>query len=59
MIKPSPQQLLALFQDSVFLSEALKSIHLVRIDERTNKVVILAGDSIQIEISQNGRREIR
>ncbi|WP_038020858.1 DUF6888 family protein [Synechocystis sp. PCC 7509] len=59
MINPTPPQLLALFQDSVFLSDALKSIHLVRIDERTNKVVILAGDSIQIEISINGRREIR
>jgi hypothetical protein len=59
LIKPTPQQLLALFQDSVFLSDALKSIHLVRMDERTNKLVILAEESIEIEISHNGRREIR
>jgi hypothetical protein len=30
------------------------SVNLVRIDERTNKVFILAGEDIEIEIGPNG-----
>lgn len=56
---PTPAQFLALFQDSVFLTNSYVSIHLVRVDERSGNVVILAGESIQIEVTPNGRRVIR
>jgi hypothetical protein len=56
---PSPAQILALFQDVVFLTNSYVSIHLVRIDERTGNIVILAGESIEIEIDRNGRRTLR
>lgn len=58
-MKPTQAQLIALFHDSVFLSDALRSIHLVRIDERSKNLVILAGESILVEITQNGRRQIQ
>ena len=53
---PTLVQQLALFQDSIFLTNAYISIHLVRIDERSGNVVILAGESFEIEIATNGRR---
>lgn len=56
---PTPAQILALFQDSVFLTNHYASIHLVRIDERSGNLVIFAGDSIEVEIYSNGRRIIR
>lgn len=56
---PTTAQFLALFQDSVFLTNVYASIHLVRVDERSGNLVILAGESIEIEITQNGRRTIR
>lgn len=56
---PTPAQFLALFQDSVFLTNAYISIHLVRVDERSGNLVILAGETFQIEIYPNGRRVIR
>lgn len=59
MIKPTFEQLVALFQISVFLSDAQRSIDLVRIDERSKNLVILAGESIVVEIAPNGRRLIR
>ena len=59
MIKPTFEQLVALFQISVFLSDAQRSIDLVRIDERSKNLVILAGESIVVEIMPNGRRLIR
>jgi hypothetical protein len=52
-------QLLAPFQDSLFLTNLYISIHLVRIDERSGNLVILAGEEIEIEIEPNGRRIIR
>jgi hypothetical protein len=56
---PTPAQLLALFQDSLFLTNVYISIHLVRIDERSSNLIILAGEEIEIEINRNGRRTIR
>jgi hypothetical protein len=56
---PTPAQLLASLQDSLFLTNAYVSIHLVRIDERSGNVVILAGETIQVEITPSGRRIIR
>jgi hypothetical protein len=56
---PTPAQFLALFQESVFLTNAYVSIHLVRIDQRSGNLVILAGEEIEIEVDPNGRRTIR
>ncbi len=56
---PTQAQLLALLQESLFLTNAYVSIHLVRIDERSSNIAILAGETIQVEITPNGRRIIR
>lgn len=56
---PIQAQFLALFQDTVFLTNSYINIYLVRIDERTGNIVILAGESIEIEIDRNGRRIVR
>lgn len=56
---PTAAQFLALFQDSVFLTNSYVNIQLVRIDERSGNLVILAGDSIEIEVNRNGRMTIR
>lgn len=58
-MEPTRAQLFALFQNSIFLTNAYTSIHLVRIDERSGNVVILAGETIEVEIYPNGRRIIR
>jgi hypothetical protein len=47
------------FQHSLFLTDAYISIHLVRVDERSKNIVILAGEEIEIEINSNGRSIIR
>ncbi len=56
---PTAAQFLALFQDSAFLTNAYVSIHLVRIDQRSGDLIILAGESIEVEILPNGKRIIR
>ena len=56
---PTSAQLLALFQDSLFLTNAYVSIQLVRIDERSGNLIVLAGETIEVEIYPNGRRIIR
>lgn len=57
---PTPEQLLAFFQDAVTLSNFYAPITLVRFDERTSRIVVLAtksdNDELQIEILPNGRR---
>lgn len=52
-------QFLALFQDSVVLTNFYVSIHLVRVDQRSGNLIILAGESIEVEILPNGTRIIR
>jgi len=56
---PTSAQLIALLQESLFLTRVYVSIHLVRIDERITNIVILAGETIQVEITPSGRRIIR
>ncbi|WP_200892311.1 DUF6888 family protein [Aliterella atlantica] len=56
---PTQAQFLALFRDSVFLTNSYININLVRIDERTSNIVILAGKSLEIEIDRSGRRTVR
>jgi len=56
---PTTVQFLALFQDSAFLTNSYISIHLVRVDERSGNLIILAGEEIEIEINRTARRTIR
>lgn len=58
-MEPTPEQIFALFQDVLFLTNAYTSIHLVRIDERSGNVIILAGETIEVEIYPNSRRIVR
>ena len=41
------------------LTRFYRPIYLVRLDQRTNEVVIIAGDETQIAISPNGEWEFR
>jgi hypothetical protein len=57
---PTRAQLLAFFQDAVTLSNVYTPITLVRLDERTGRIVVFASKSelgeLQIEILPSGRR---
>ncbi|WP_372726714.1 hypothetical protein [Nostoc sp. TCL26-01] len=53
-MEPTPEQLKSLYQRCVRVSNLLLPINLVRFDRRTNRIVILVGDTIQIEILPNG-----
>ncbi|MCC5641110.1 hypothetical protein LC593_35875 [Nostoc sp. CHAB 5844] len=54
-MKPTVEQLKELFRLSYQLTKMLIPINLVRIDERTDDLVILAGDEIEITVDKQGR----
>ncbi|WP_038529787.1 DUF6888 family protein [Synechocystis sp. CS-94] len=51
---PSPEQVLRCFQLCQNLTNMYLSIDLVRFDQRTENVVIIAGEETLIEIYSNG-----
>ncbi|WP_109011300.1 DUF6888 family protein [Nostoc commune] len=53
-LEPTPEQLGAYYRMSVRASNLLQSINVVRLDERTKRIYMLVGDTIQIEIYPNG-----
>lgn len=53
-MKPTPQQLESFYRMAVRISTLLLPINLVRYDERVKRIVILAGDTLQVEILPNG-----
>ncbi len=53
-MEPTPQQLKSFYQVAVRVSNLLQPINLVRYDERVKRVVILVGETLQIEILPNG-----
>lgn len=53
-MQPTVEQLKALYQRSVMASNLLQPINLVRFDNRTNNIVMLIGETIQLEILENG-----
>ncbi|WP_431356788.1 DUF6888 family protein [Komarekiella delphini-convector] len=53
-MEPTSAQLKALYQRCVRASNLLQPINLVRLDSRTNRIVMLIGETIQIEILENG-----
>ncbi|MFN6560388.1 MAG: DUF6888 family protein [Nostoc sp. ChiSLP01] len=55
MQEPTIDQAKELFRVCYHLTNMYCSIHIVRIDETTNRVYILAGEDTQLEIFPNGR----
>ncbi|MGV0024331.1 DUF6888 family protein [Phormidesmis priestleyi] len=55
MIIPTAQQTLMCFILCQSLTSFYLSVDLVRLDRRTQNIVILAGEEIQIQIYPNGR----
>ncbi|MDZ8241460.1 MAG: hypothetical protein RMZ69_30600 [Nostoc sp. ChiQUE01a] len=57
-MKPTVEQLEAFFDFCVRTSNLFRDITLVRFDERSNRIVILIGESMQVEILSNGEKII-
>ena len=58
-MEPTIEQLKAFFDFYVWASNLLRDIALVRFDQRTSQIVILIGETIQVEILSNGENIIR
>jgi hypothetical protein len=55
---PTPDQTLECFRVCYYLTEMFKPIYIVRIDQRTNEIVIIAGEDISISVDRNGKRRV-
>ncbi|XGV96779.1 MAG: hypothetical protein ACAF41_29150 [Leptolyngbya sp. BL-A-14] len=55
---PPAAQTLELLRVSYHLTTMYQSIHLVRIDQRTDNIVVIAGEDIVIEIDPTGARKV-
>ncbi|MEO1561436.1 MAG: hypothetical protein AAFS12_18090 [Cyanobacteria bacterium J06632_19] len=53
-MQPTFEQLKELYRVSVELTLMYVSIHLVRLDERTSNIIMLAGDGIEVYIHPSG-----
>ncbi|WP_198287567.1 hypothetical protein [Rivularia sp. PCC 7116] len=53
-MQPTFEQLKAFYRISVGASNMLVPINLVRLDERTKRLVLLIGETIEIQIRKNG-----
>ncbi|MFL9453824.1 MULTISPECIES: DUF6888 family protein [Nostocales] len=53
--KPTREQLEQLYRLSYQLTKMLRPINLVTIDDRNGKLVILAGDEIDITVDRQGQ----
>ncbi|MBV6626871.1 MAG: hypothetical protein KI793_28695 [Rivularia sp. (in: Bacteria)] len=58
-MEPTPEQLLTFYILCVETSNLLKTVELTRYDTRTKRVVVLIGETIQVEILGNGEKIIR
>jgi hypothetical protein len=54
-MKPTNEQTIELFKVCQDLTQMYLPIYLVRLDERTTRIYILAGQSFEVEILPNGR----
>lgn len=52
---PTSKQTLEFFIVCVRLSNVLLPINLVKLDERTNQIYVLAGEEVEVLIYPNGR----
>ncbi|RDH49726.1 hypothetical protein CBF18_14165 [Mastigocladus laminosus WC112] len=53
-MEPTPEQLRALYRRCVAASNMMQPINIVRMDERTKRIFMLIGDTIEVEIFPNG-----
>ncbi|MFN6472585.1 MAG: DUF6888 family protein [Nostoc sp. SerVER01] len=54
-MKPTTEQAIELFKVCQDLTQMYLPIYLVRLDERTTRIYILAGQSFEVEILPNGK----
>jgi hypothetical protein len=54
-MKPTVEQAIELFKVCQDLTQMYLPIYLVRLDKRTTRIYILAGQSFEVEILPNGR----
>jgi hypothetical protein len=54
-MKPTDEQVRELYRICINLTQMYVSINLVRLDQRTSEIFILAGDELQITIYPNGK----
>jgi hypothetical protein len=56
---PTTEQLKTFFRICVRASNLLRNIELTRYDTRTQRIVVLIGETIEVEILSNGEELIR
>lgn len=54
-MEPTPEQAIEAIRVCAQLTRVYKPIHLVRLDERDSTIYILAGDSIEAQITAAGK----
>ncbi|WP_414569688.1 DUF6888 family protein [Nostoc sp. CCY 9925] len=54
-MEPTPKQAISAIRVCAQLTRVYKQIDLVRLDERTRNVYILANNSIEVEITPTGK----
>jgi len=54
-MEPTPEQFRECYRVCSELTHMFLSVHLVRLDQRTREVYILAGDGLEVLISPNGK----
>ncbi len=58
-MEPTSEQVFSFYVMCIQVSNLLKTIELTRFDTRTKRIVVLVGETIQIEILDTGERIIR
>ena len=58
-MEPTAEQLSSFYRLCVRMSNLLQTIELTRYDTRTQRIVVLIGETIQVEILTNGEQIIQ
>lgn len=58
-MEPTIEQIRSFYDLCVRMSNLLKTIELTRYDTRTQRIVVLIGETIQVEILSNGENIIQ
>ncbi len=58
-MEPTIEQLKTFYTLCVEISNLLKTVELTRYDIRTQRIIVLIGETIEVEILTNGERIIR
>jgi hypothetical protein len=58
-VEPTIEQLRTFYILCVEVSNLLQTVELTRYDTRTKRIVVLIGETIEVEILTNGERIIR